>query len=129
MRREIISKYKAASCYFRSSVTSPYRKALLQITDRCNLHCAHCFISADNNGDTMPLETIRDVIIPRLKGCRVISVTLTGGEPFLHADIRVLFYFSLFNGGKPSTLKFVEKCGGYKKCISLRYALFNLCYF
>lgn len=87
MRRGIISEYKAASCYFRSSVEPPYRKALLQITERCNLHCAHCFVSAGNQGDTMPTEAVRNVIIPRLKDCRVISVTLTGGEPFVHPDI------------------------------------------
>lgn len=87
MRREIISEHKVASCYFRSSVEPPYRKALLQITERCNLHCVHCFVSAGDYGDTMPIGVIRDVAIPRLKDCRVISVTLTGGEPFVHSDI------------------------------------------
>lgn len=87
MRREIISEHKVASCYFRSSVEPPYRKALLQITERCNLHCAHCFISAGNYGETMSIEIIRNAVIPKLKDCRVISVTLTGGEPFVHPDI------------------------------------------
>jgi len=86
-KREIISKNRVSSCYFRSSVELPYRKALLQITERCNLHCAHCFVSAGDYGDTMPIEVIRNVVIPRLKECRVISVTLTGGEPFVHPDI------------------------------------------
>ncbi len=35
----------------------------------------------------MSIGTIRDVVIPRLKDCRVISVTLTGGEPFVCPDI------------------------------------------
>jgi len=87
MKRLLAQSGMAASCYFRSSVEPPYRKALLQITERCNLHCAHCFVSAGDYGDTMPLETIREVIIPRLKQCRVISVTLTGGEPFAHPNI------------------------------------------
>ena len=86
-KREIISKNRVSSCYFRSSVEPPYRKALLQITERCNLHCAHCFVSAGNYGDTMPIGIIRDVVIPKLKDCRVISVTLTGGEPFVHPEI------------------------------------------
>ena len=86
-KREIISKNRASSCYFRSSVEPPYRKALLQITERCNLHCAHCFLSAGNYGDTMPIGIIRNVVIPKLKDCRVISVTLTGGEPFVHPEI------------------------------------------
>lgn len=87
MRRAIVKEDRLASCYFRTSVKRPYRKALLQITERCNLHCAHCFISAGDYGDTMPVEIVHDVVIPRLKECRVISVTLTGGEPFVHDDI------------------------------------------
>ena len=86
-KREISSKNRVSSCYFRSSVEPPYRKALLQITERCNLHCAHCFISAGNYGGTMPIGIIRNVVIPKLKDCRAISVTLTGGEPFVHPEI------------------------------------------
>ena len=87
MRREIISKSEVASCYFRSSVELPYRKALLQITERCNLRCVHCFVSSGNYGDMIRIEIIQKLVIPRLKECRVISVTLTGGEPFIHPDI------------------------------------------
>lgn len=87
MKREIASEHKAASCYFRSSLEPPQREALLQITERCNLHCVHCFISAGDYGNTMPIKIIRDTVIPRLKGCRVTSVTLTGGEPFIHPDV------------------------------------------
>lgn len=56
-----------------------YRKALVQIDERCNLHCAHCFVSATRDGGTMPYEQITDVLIPRLAECRVERVTLTGG--------------------------------------------------
>jgi radical SAM protein with 4Fe4S-binding SPASM domain len=35
----------------------------------------------------MPIEAIREIIIPKLKDCRVVSVTLTGGEPFVHPHI------------------------------------------
>lgn len=84
--RNIVSTTQAASCYFRTSVDHPYRKALVQITERCNLHCAHCFVSAGDFGDTMPLEVIRSTVIPRLAESRVNRVTLTGGEPFVHPD-------------------------------------------
>ncbi len=87
MKRHLVREGVAASCYFRSSVDPPYRKALLQITERCNLNCAHCFVSAGHYGRTIQLETIRDTVIPRIKQCQVISVTLTGGEPFTHPNI------------------------------------------
>ena len=86
-KRKIISNDRAATCYFRTSVRPPYRKALLQITERCNLRCAHCFVSAGDYGDMMPIEVIDNVVMPKLKECRVASATLTGGEPFLHPDI------------------------------------------
>jgi radical SAM protein with 4Fe4S-binding SPASM domain len=57
---------------------------LVQIDERCNLHCAHCFVSATRAGASMPFESIVQVLIPRLVGCRVERVTLTGGEPTIH---------------------------------------------
>ncbi len=35
----------------------------------------------------MKLEDINDILIPRLRSCNVIKVTLTGGEPFIHPNI------------------------------------------
>ncbi|WP_258349392.1 radical SAM protein [Saccharopolyspora gregorii] len=62
------------------------RKALVQIDERCNLHCAHCFVSATKEGAFMSLASIIDVVIPRLQECQVQRVTLTGGEPTMHPD-------------------------------------------
>jgi MoaA/NifB/PqqE/SkfB family radical SAM enzyme len=84
--RSLVDQEKVVSCFFRSSIEMPYRKALLQITERCNLNCAHCFLSGGGT-DSVPVDIIKNVVIPRLKKCRVIRVTLTGGEPFLHSDI------------------------------------------
>ncbi|HUY52727.1 MAG TPA: radical SAM protein [Streptosporangiaceae bacterium] len=75
---------QATSCYFRTTTDGHHRKALVQIDERCNLHCAHCFVSATRLGTTMPYEQITDVLIPRLAECRVERVTLTGGEPTIH---------------------------------------------
>ncbi len=85
--RRLIAAGQAASCYFRTSVADGQRKALVQITERCNLHCAHCFVSATKQGDTMPVDQIVELVIPRLTACRVTRVTLTGGEPFAHPEL------------------------------------------
>jgi len=61
-----------------------YQEALVQIDERCNLHCAHCFVSATKAGESMPYDDITGLLIPRLKACRVERVTLTGGEPTIH---------------------------------------------
>ncbi len=57
--RPIGDTCQAASCYFRTTVVLPNRKALIQICEPCNERCAHCFVSATKRGDYMPLEDIR----------------------------------------------------------------------
>jgi radical SAM protein with 4Fe4S-binding SPASM domain len=82
--RSVATDTQASSCYFRTTTDGHHRKALVQIDERCNLHCAHCFVSATRHGGTMAYEQITGVLIPRLAGCRVERVTLTGGEPTIH---------------------------------------------
>lgn len=89
MKRLIIDTH-ASSCYFRTSVEGDARKALIQITERCNLHCGHCFVSSTQEGADLPLEVLTGTVLPRLRRARVERVTLTGGEPFVHPDIMPL---------------------------------------
>lgn len=71
----------ASACFFRSSVQPPKRKMMLQITQKCNLHCAHCFANASGTGTEMSLELIQNKILPQLLKNQVVKITLTGGEP------------------------------------------------
>jgi radical SAM protein with 4Fe4S-binding SPASM domain len=86
-RRAIAAKGVANACYFRTSTVGEERKALLQITERCNLHCAHCFVSAVREGSDIPLKAIREQILPQLVQANVTRLTLTGGEPFAHPQV------------------------------------------
>jgi radical SAM protein with 4Fe4S-binding SPASM domain len=86
-RRRVTEPDQAASCYFRSTTIAPDRKALVQITERCNLHCAHCFVSAGREGGDITREAMRELVFPQLRAARVARVTLTGGEPFAHAEV------------------------------------------
>lgn len=54
----------------------------LQVTDRCNLRCAHCYLGAGGKTD-LPVASIAKVLeeFQRMQGLRVM---LTGGEPTLH---------------------------------------------
>ncbi len=87
MTQSLIVDTHASSCYFRTSVGGTGRKALVQITERCNLHCAHCFVSSTAVGGDMPIDAFIDLVLPRLIEARVARLTLTGGEPFVHPDI------------------------------------------
>ncbi|GAA3808899.1 radical SAM protein [Sphaerisporangium flaviroseum] len=84
--RPIAGASHASSCYFRTTVPDGQRKALVQITEKCNLRCAHCFVSATQYGDTMTMNDLEDKVVPRLAVAGVTRVTLTGGEPFAHPD-------------------------------------------
>jgi radical SAM protein with 4Fe4S-binding SPASM domain len=84
--RSIATDGVAPSCYFRTTVEPPFRKALVQINEDCNLRCAHCFVSATRIGRQMPLAEVEGKLIGRLAAARVRRVTLTGGEPTIHPD-------------------------------------------
>ncbi|KAA2252364.1 radical SAM protein [Solihabitans fulvus] len=88
--RSIAQDSRATSCYFRTTVDTPHRKALVQINEDCNLRCAHCFVSATRIGKQMPLTDVVEKVIPRLAACRVRRVTLTGGEPTIHPDFMAI---------------------------------------
>lgn len=85
--RRIAPEGVASACYFRSSAVAPGRKALVQITERCNLHCAHCFVSATREGLDMDASRIESNLLPQLAEARVGRLTVTGGEPFAHPDL------------------------------------------
>lgn len=77
----------AHACYFRSRAEPGRRKALLQITERCDLRCAHCFVSATRSGSDMTLDQLRGEAVGRLQAARVANVTITGGEPLVHPQL------------------------------------------
>ncbi|WBB93368.1 radical SAM protein [Verrucosispora sp. WMMC514] len=87
MRKRLVVDTHASSCYFRTSVADGERKALVQITERCNLHCAHCFVSSTDTGVDIALQDMVEVVLPRLRRARVTRVTMTGGEPFAHPHL------------------------------------------
>lgn len=85
--RRIPREGVASSCFFRTTSVAPQRKALVQITERCNLHCAHCFVSATREGTDITLDQMSAAVLPQLAAARVRKLTLTGGEPFAHPDL------------------------------------------
>jgi SynChlorMet cassette radical SAM/SPASM protein ScmE len=63
----------------------------LEITNQCNLRCSYCshFSRAgDVTHDLPPAEWLR--FFEELRRCAVMSVTLSGGEPFVREDLQDL---------------------------------------
>lgn len=77
----------AVNCFFRSALTPPYLKVMLQLTTRCNMHCKHCFLSATSQGSDLSYPFFTTHIIKKLAESNVKKVTLTGGEPLLYPNI------------------------------------------
>lgn len=95
MKKMIYNSNNPCGCYFRSTVISPNLKVLLQITERCNMFCKHCFNSSNNFGKNLDFNDIKNKIFPKLKEANVTRITLTGGEPMTHPKIYEII--TLFN--------------------------------
>jgi len=67
----------------------------LEITKRCNLRCAHCYLSAGEKGNNeLTLDEIKTVL-KSIKDSGGISVAIGGGEPLLRNDlIEIIEYAS-----------------------------------
>jgi MoaA/NifB/PqqE/SkfB family radical SAM enzyme len=77
----------------------PLLRALnIELTERCNNHCIHCYINRPKNAPgardkELAAGDIKDVIREAVSlGC--LTVKFTGGEPLLREDFEDLYIFS-----------------------------------
>lgn len=57
------------------------------LTNRCNLHCGHCYSSASQNKEQeLSIQEITD-LLTQLKEAGVMFAILSGGEPLMREDI------------------------------------------
>lgn len=59
----------------------------IEITDRCNLRCRHCFKRRESHD--LPLELVRRLLVDARR-LNVRRVTFGGGEPTLHPDFATM---------------------------------------
>lgn len=62
----------------------------IQLTTRCNFHCAHCYQDATAQGEDMTMKTFRKAI-ELSKG----NVVLGGGEPTIHPRFMEMLTYAL----------------------------------
>ena len=60
----------------------------LQITDRCNLRCKHCYIN-DTSSHELSADQVEHILteFEEMQGLRVL---ITGGEPLLHSEFHTI---------------------------------------
>lgn len=70
----------------------PFLKNLMiNITEKCNLNCKHCYITDKNQFD-MPIEKLKQ-LIEEFYNAQGIRLILTGGEPLLYERLSELLEF------------------------------------
>lgn len=119
---------KATACSrpeVRPAPSPSLRYLELQLTNRCNLQCRHCYIS-DDAGRELSTGQIRTVLqeFEAMQGLRVL---LTGGEPLLHSGFEeinemlpALFLHSvLFTNGLLLTRRVLDRLNVHEIQISI----------
>jgi len=66
----------------------PEQNVIIFLTNRCNNECSYCFMNGSpKNNSQITVEQIKE-IIERYKSIQVKYVSLGGGEPTIHPDIK-----------------------------------------
>jgi MoaA/NifB/PqqE/SkfB family radical SAM enzyme len=97
----------------------------LELTERCNLRCAHCYINQPAGDDAirdreMSLDTWQG-ILDQVADASTLWVLVTGGEPLLRPDFRAWYVYAkrrglhviLFTNGTLLTAELVDFLAEY----------------
>ena len=80
---ETLSRWQA----YRAYPNVFFNELTLEVTERCNFRCRHCFNAADSGAPSRELRLDEiEAYLEDARECGVENVILTGGEPMLHPD-------------------------------------------
>ena len=66
------------------------RWLFFELTNRCNLSCAHCGSSCSSQGNSLVVGDIRKVLTSVIDAGETPMIALTGGEPLMHPDFETI---------------------------------------
>lgn len=101
----------------------------IELTHRCNQHCKHCYLDGGMHHNEMEMTTEQIVkIMQEFKEQGGKYIIITGGEPFVRADIfdildvieSLEIPFQFASNSLAMTQKRLEKLGSYK-CLHLYF--------
>mgnify|MGYP001239013424 CR=1 FL=1 len=73
----------------------------LEVTFRCNLRCAHCYLGDNRNGVPDQKELTREeiyAILDQLAEAGTLWLLLTGGDPFVRPDFMDIYRYAVHKG-------------------------------
>ena len=85
----IASKFLPSTALTLQERAPEPRSLFLHLTRRCNLSCLHCYAGDSSRGTPMDLPSGMVLgLLDKLKALGGRAVTLSGGEPLLHPEIK-----------------------------------------
>jgi MoaA/NifB/PqqE/SkfB family radical SAM enzyme len=66
-------------------------RIVIELTNRCNLSCGHCFDERHAATGDLPLALLEKVLREG-KGCGIEQVSFTGGEPTIHRQFKEIIH-------------------------------------
>ena len=61
--------------------------AMIEITNRCNMHCPVCFTTASKHAEDVTIDEIKQRLVILLHTAGPIPLQISGGEPTLHPQL------------------------------------------
>lgn len=117
--------------FVEAPYTSHVTAAYLHVTQRCNLACVGCY-SLDEQRNRLvdaPLDSITRAI-GQLAGAGLVSLVISGGEPFLRADLPDIAAYAkqvgiekvtILSNGLCISSNVLEQLAPYVDCISVSF--------
>ncbi|MEA3464246.1 MAG: radical SAM protein [Patescibacteria group bacterium] len=79
----ILPKQSVIEKIFPFQVLNSPILADINITNKCNLHCPHCYVNSNQNGKEMSMHDFQ-LVLRECKKAGILQVAIGGGEPTLH---------------------------------------------
>ncbi len=81
----------------RRTRSTQFVAASLEVTDRCNVRCVHCYLGDERAAPILRADAWFD-IVDKLEAAGVIWLQLTGGEPLAHPDFQEIYAYAWDHG-------------------------------
>jgi MoaA/NifB/PqqE/SkfB family radical SAM enzyme len=89
-------------------------RLVVELTNRCNLRCAHCFDDRHAGTGDLPRRVLRR-LLEEARSCGVTHLSFTGGEPTLHLRFRKIVHETVDAG---CTFSFVSNGSTFPRLYS-----------
>lgn len=76
------------------SIELSLKSAYVEITDKCNLFCKHCYNDSKYHNNNFLSHLAIKNIYEDLSGKKINQISISGGEPLLHPEISNIFLYA-----------------------------------